>query len=226
MNDDEIRAQATALLVRLGWRAEEATVGVGDRAWIVYCHYAGMRGDVTEHAGWPVKYETIGEVVVDTTSGSADAPPPPADVATLVRLLEAATPGPWLSLWDDANTRQGAGDLDNAVIETEAGEFVVGIHWYDGPNIACSKPNAALIVAAVNALPQLLARLAAAEAVATRAGAYRAAQRAVRRSYLSAPCCAPASATTLVAESGAEFDLDEALTAYDALAVRPTKGTT
>jgi hypothetical protein len=93
--------------------------------------------------------------------------PSPA-LARLRLLLREATPGPWTDHWDDVADMP---DDDQAVIRAPQGTgpfdgVVVGLIWYDGQNVAVQRKDAALIVAAVNALPSLLAIAEAAEELA------------------------------------------------------------
>lgn len=65
------------------------------------------------------------------------------------------TPEPWRSAWDDPPPE--ARDLDLGPIIYSTAEVVeekdvVFATWHDGPLGACTKPNAARIVACVNAL--------------------------------------------------------------------------
>jgi hypothetical protein len=77
----------------------------------------------------------------------------------LRRLLEAATPGPWE--WDGEGT----------LVSTGVADVVLWVSS-DGTEVESVNADAALIVAAVNALPGLLDRLELLEAVAVAAQAF------------------------------------------------------
>lgn len=78
------------------------------------------------------------------------------DIKALRKLLEAASPGPW-SDWQPLHI--GAADPDSSVGQRSVARVNVST-------------DAALIVAAVNALPALLTRLEALESVADAAAEY------------------------------------------------------
>ena len=60
MSDDEdLRLKSERLHERLGWSTRKCAIGVGDRTWVVYCYYAHLKSDITEHEGWPVTYESV-----------------------------------------------------------------------------------------------------------------------------------------------------------------------
>lgn len=100
--------------------------------------------------------------------------------ADLRRLLAEATPGPWVKLtYGTASTAKAAGTVARAVYATarKAGVPMTDLTEISAPerdgrlvaftgNGPHSPENAALIVAAVNALPDLLALVDAARAVA------------------------------------------------------------
>lgn len=75
-------------------------------------------------------------------------------VAHLRRLLADATPGPWRNVWG-GKTEIG----EESAIEADAADGwpVVGTIWHDGPRLALTKENCALICAAITHLPALLA---------------------------------------------------------------------
>jgi hypothetical protein len=83
------------------------------------------------------------------------------DIAKLRELLAAATPRPWRDTWDQV--ADGRVEDQFAIVTDAAsdplGGCVVGLIEYDGENVAVRKGDAALIVAAVNALPSLLDEL-------------------------------------------------------------------
>lgn len=83
----------------------------------------------------------------------------PARLAELRRLLAAATPGPWRDTWAevaDGNVDEQFAIVTDAPVEHPINRCIVGLIEYDGENVAIHKENAALIVAAVNALGELL----------------------------------------------------------------------
>ena len=59
------------------------------------------------------------------------------------------TPGPWVSPWD---LPEGASDDDSNRIVNAQGATVIGLDWYDGPFLAVSQEDAALICAAPDLL--------------------------------------------------------------------------
>lgn len=76
------------------------------------------------------------------------------DIARLRALLAAATPGEWT----DAGAVDHEDDLDvTAILSPDPSKPVVSTIWYDGPHLIVHQTDRALICAAVNALPQLLA---------------------------------------------------------------------
>jgi len=84
----------------------------------------------------------------------------PTDIPALRELLAKATPGPWRSTWDDPVPEGRCESIEDwNVIEGPDKSLVVGMVVYDGHWPACTKENAALIVAAVNQLPSLLDEL-------------------------------------------------------------------
>lgn len=75
--------------------------------------------------------------------------PVSARLEELRQLREAGTPGPW--------RYDGGWPTIRAEASTYYGEFIAEVHKSNhGPEPAQDRPNAALIVAAVNALPALL----------------------------------------------------------------------
>lgn len=103
-----------------------------------------------------------------------------AEIEGLERLLREATPGPWHGLHDGPDAKNpdcscgqvwsGAVDWPVAFCDTREGD--------EGPNERVRKANAALIVAAINALPQLLE-------TARKAGEYREALEAIAGGRIS-----------------------------------------
>ena len=83
----------------------------------------------------------------------------PEGRAELRRLLKGGTAGPWRSTWTDELVEEEA-----TIIVSESGDSVVAAMWWDGPWMAITEPDAALIAAARNALPALLDRVEALEA--------------------------------------------------------------
>lgn len=78
-------------------------------------------------------------------------PMPAEKRAELKRLAEAATPGPWRSVWEEENPDPNSHD-EKAIIplnprEGGYGDFVTGLIWYDGPHAGCTKQDAAYIAA-------------------------------------------------------------------------------
>ena len=78
----------------------------------------------------------------------------------LRRLESQATPGPWAESWT-----QDAPDAETAIWSTAPGlsaedRAIINASWYDGPIVELTKPNAAFIAAARNALPALLDEVA------------------------------------------------------------------
>jgi hypothetical protein len=84
-------------------------------------------------------------------------------LAHLRELLAKATPGPWRSEWND--------DTDMVYIWAAGHSHETGGTVADLYNDSFDQANAALIAAAVNALPGLLARLELAERVVAAARA-------------------------------------------------------
>jgi hypothetical protein len=87
----------------------------------------------------------------------------PERIAELRRLLTAATPCPWRDTWaevaDGKIDEQFAIVTDAPAITHPTQRCIVGLIEYDGENIAIHKENAALIVAAVNSLDDLLTEI-------------------------------------------------------------------
>ena len=87
------------------------------------------------------------------------------DLDNLMRLREAATPGPW-----DTEYRKGEnGMYGQDVFTSENGETIATIAWYpkplgNGVTSTYRADNAAYIVAACNAVPELVARIRELEA--------------------------------------------------------------
>ncbi len=86
------------------------------------------------------------------------------DDATLAgwrRLAEAATPGPWASMWEDETgpEEQDAPVIVSTGVALDEDKAVVGVQYYDGYWAACTRPNAAFIASAREAVPALLAAL-------------------------------------------------------------------
>lgn len=79
-------------------------------------------------------------------------------------LLEKATPGPWRSGWDCADTGEDV-PLIYSVSPDPGGHDgkVVFCMWYDGPRTACTEKNAALIAAAPDLARTVIALHARAE---------------------------------------------------------------
>lgn len=77
-------------------------------------------------------------------------------------LCAAATPGPWVSAWDDE-----VADDETPLIRTGHGGSIVAGMWYDGPRGACLEADAAFIAAAdPSTVVVLLDAIEAAEAEA------------------------------------------------------------
>lgn len=100
-------------------------------------------------------------------------------------LLEKATPGPWRSGWDCADTGEDVPLIYS--VHPEPGDYdgkVVFGMWYDGPRTACTEKNAALLAAApdlartVIALHKRLEGVGVVECLAARDAATRERARA------------------------------------------------
>lgn len=68
--------------------------------------------------------------------------PTPERLAELRRIAEAATPGPWISPWDQTHD-----DPEEYGFYSADGEKVAGITWIDGPQFECSEADAHHIAA-------------------------------------------------------------------------------
>lgn len=99
------------------------------------------------------------------------------DLDALAALVAKATPGPWAVSPDDAKDTHVHADSGLARVDSKAPpvrRFKSGApvpHWPVAR--LCEWPEAALIVAAVNALPALIARVRAQEAALVAADAMR-----------------------------------------------------
>ena len=62
------------------------------------------------------------------------------------------TPGPWISPWD---LPDGSPEEDFSYITGADGKCVIGANWWDGPYLAVTREDAALICAAPDLLEAL-----------------------------------------------------------------------
>lgn len=99
-----------------------------------------------------------------------EPPAPGLDVAAIAARCNAATPGPWRDTWEEfaAQTDHHEGGVVQQVVETgpDGDDLpfpVVGLVWYDGPQLCTTKEDATFIAHARTDVPALLAALRAAE---------------------------------------------------------------
>jgi hypothetical protein len=88
------------------------------------------------------------------------------ELAAMRARVEAATPGPWRSTWDEIKSPPERYDDDEVAVESaatalsgdgnELKRMVVGTTYYDGVNLAIRRPDAAFIAAARTDIPRLL----------------------------------------------------------------------